>query len=81
MRSHVRAVLQAGALFAGQERQLELLGNFSLASAAGPFSIGAVLSAGNDSTVLVILNGTVSVPPGSEMPMVTQASFIAYYVI
>ena len=78
--SHVRAMLQASALFAGQERQLELLGNFSLASAAGPFSAGAVLTAGNDSTVLVLLNGTVSMPPGSSTLMVTQVGFRAQCV-
>ena len=64
--------MQAGALFSGQEYQLELLGNFSLTPVAGPFSAGAVLTAGNDTTVLVTLNGTVASQPHTSMLMVTQ---------
>ena len=64
--------MQAGALFSGQEYQLELLGNFSLTPVAGPFSAGAVLTAGNDTTVLVTLDGTVASQPQTGMLMVTQ---------
>ena len=43
---------------------MELVSTFGLPSAAGPFSLGAVLSMGTGSTTSVVLNGTVGQTPG-----------------
>ena len=63
--------MQACGLHCGSQRQVELLGNFGLTS-AGPFSVGTLLSAGNESKTAIILNGTAAKAADSDVLLVVQ---------
>ena len=71
-------LLQACGLFCAAEQQLELVSNFTLAPAAGLFSLGVLVSMGNGSSTTVVLNGTVS--QTSAGLTVTQASCVCILV-